>query len=227
MTTCNGTDTRLNDYVDGLLPEAECGDLARHLEGCPECRESVVALRFLKEQAAALPRSEEPPRDLWPAIEGALPGRRHGLRWLAWGAPRATPRAWPIGLAAAAALLVVASVSITLWMTGTDPVRNDSSGALMRAPGPALLASYRTAETEYVRATEDLMTVLESRREELSPETVALLEQNLRIIDDAIRLMWTALETDPGYSQNRHLFTTLYQKKITLLQRAIRLPSRS
>ena len=236
MSNCEWMDEQLNDFVDGLLSESAARDVTAHLETCAACRDSVGALRSLKAAAAALPDSLAPGRNLWPAIEGKLdagraglfsfgrrsggpgldsaPGTRHAA--MSWG--------WPAGLAAAAVVLVAVTVSITMLLMRGGPEPPATRVAIAPA-GEAVLASYREAENEYLRATEDLRAVLEQRRDELAPETIALLEENLRLIDDAITQMWTALENDPGRARNRHLFNRLYQKKVMLLQQAIRLPS--
>lgn len=232
MSNCERMDERLNDFVDGLLTDEAAREMTAHLESCAGCRDALESLRSLKAAAAALPDSLEPGRDLWPGIEGKLGARRAGL--FSFGARRSAPGehrtsmawGWPAGLAAAAVVLVALTATITMVVmrNGTEPA---PSRAAIAPAGGAVLASYREAESEYLRATEDLRVVLEQRRGDLAPETVALLEENLRVIDEAINQMWTALENDPGHARNRHLFNRLYQKKVMLLQQAVRLPSQS
>jgi anti-sigma factor RsiW len=60
---------RLNDYVDGLLPESERGEVEQHLTQCEGCRQEAEALRALLTAAGALPRNVLPERDLWPEIQ--------------------------------------------------------------------------------------------------------------------------------------------------------------
>ncbi len=62
----------LSDYVDGTLSAAQADAVARHVESCDACRHEVAALRELIARAEALPRSVEPPRDLWPGIAAAI-----------------------------------------------------------------------------------------------------------------------------------------------------------
>ena len=232
MTNCERMDEQLNDFVDGQLSDTAARDVTAHLESCAVCRDTVSALRSLKAEAAALPDSLAPGRDLWPAIEGKLGSGRAGL--FSFGRRSAGPgpnRAaiswgWPAGLAAAAVVLVALTASITMMLMRGGPEAPATRVAIAPA-GEAVLASFRAAENDYLRATEDLRTALEQRRKDLAPETIELLEENLRLIDDAINQMWTALENDPGRAGNRHLFNRLYQKKVMLLQQAVRLPSQS
>ncbi|HET6277212.1 MAG TPA: zf-HC2 domain-containing protein [Candidatus Polarisedimenticolia bacterium] len=232
MNDCGRMEERLNDFVDGELSEAAARDVTAHLEACAACRDTVVAVRSLKAAAAALPGSLAPGRDLWPAIEERIEAGRSGLLPFvplrrASGTRGATRFwGWPAGLAAAAVVLVAATASITMVLM-RGGAGSPEPQVVVTPAGQAVLASFRQAEIDYQRATDDLRAILEQRRGELAPETVALLEENLRVIDAAINQMWTALENDPGRSGNRHLFNSLYQKKVMLLQQAVRLPSQS
>ena len=232
MSNCERTDDQLNDFIDGLLSETAVRDVTAHLDTCAACRDTVGALRSLKAEAAALPDSLQPDRDLWPAIEGKLDSGP--ARLLSFGARRHAPGArrttmawgWPAGLAAAAVMLVALTATITMVVMRNGSEQPRTRDAIAPAGG-AVLASYRAAENEYLRATDDLRRALEQRRDDLAPGTIALLEENMRLVDEAITQMWTALENDPGHAGNRHLFNRLYQKKVMLLQQAVRLPSQS
>jgi len=62
----------LDDFVDGLLPEAEAREIETHLAECENCRDEFQSLQALLEKASHLPKVIEPPRDLWPDIEAKL-----------------------------------------------------------------------------------------------------------------------------------------------------------
>src|SRR5260370_37576042 len=99
---CAEAEDRLDDYVDGSLPEAEFQEMELHLAGCPPCREEERRLRAVLAQAAALPRLLSPARDLWPGIAERIGGRkRTALR--GWG---------PIGPAAAAAVAIALASTV-------------------------------------------------------------------------------------------------------------------
>ena len=70
--TCETVATQLDEYVDGLLAEAEFQEIELHLAGCDACRREERLLRALLTQAAALPREIVPPRDLWPDVVARL-----------------------------------------------------------------------------------------------------------------------------------------------------------
>lgn len=225
--SCEKMDERLNDYLDDLLPATGREEVDRHLRECAGCRDSLREMRALVREATSLPRTIEPPRDLWRGIEQDLlrvgriaresSTRRQGVGPFS---------AWLPGLAAAA-LIIVVTAGVTLLLTrGNRDGRSAARGG-MTGISAATLASYREAESVYLAATDDLLILLEDRRGELAPETLAVIESNLRIINDSIQEVRVALEEDPKSSQNRDLFTSLHWKKIMLLQQAVRLPPQS
>jgi anti-sigma factor RsiW len=226
MTGCREMEERLNDYLDGLLDQAERRAVDRHLAGCPGCQEALASLRALQAGAGALPRSLEPERDLWREIEAGLKPAGQILRprfpWLAAG----RPGAWAAGLAAAAAAAVIAVVVFTGRPGPTGPASPGISGdgaAVPAVAGTEVMDSFRAAEMEYLQAVEMLLATLESRREELSPETRAVIEENLRIINDSISKLWEALESEPDRPGAGHRLVELYRKKLSLLERTVRL----
>jgi anti-sigma-K factor RskA len=220
--SCKSQESRLNEYVDGTLPLEERAGLERHLEGCASCRETLEGLRALLGEAAGLPRELAPPRDLWPEIRESLaaepaarsaPPERLGAVG-AWGRRAA--------LAAAALLLVVASVSMTLLLT-----RGPEERAAVEPPVEEMvLPGLRVVELEYARATEELLALMEQNRDRLAPETMQVVERNLRIIDRAIQETRAALDQDPGNPHLGHFLTAMYQQKVEVLRRAARVSVR-
>ncbi len=208
--TDHPSDTRLNDYVDGLLQPAERKELEGHLSRCGDCRREVDQLGELLRKAEAL-GDVQPPRDLFPAIRAAATEVRttspDPSSWMRWGA-----------LAASVLILVGASVVFTRLGDG-------ESGSLAAIPADESLAELWAAEKDYVEASSRLMEALEQRRRELSPQTVSLIEEQVGIIDRAIADVRVAVERDKVDTNHAHLLTALYQKKIQLLWTASRLPS--
>ncbi|MGH7568015.1 MAG: zf-HC2 domain-containing protein [Gemmatimonadales bacterium] len=103
--TAHLTEERLNGFADGTLPERERREAAAHLADCAECRAGVAGIRAVLAGTAALPRSVEPPRDLWPDIAAGL---RDPEAASASRVPRRAPAvARRVALAAAAGLAAV------------------------------------------------------------------------------------------------------------------------
>jgi anti-sigma factor RsiW len=217
--TCEEAATRLDEYVDGDLTEAEFQEVELHLGGCPECRQQERRLRALIAEAAALPEEIRPAQDLWPDIAARLRGPE-GMRLV----PRTGLARWmgPMSIAAAAA--VVVALSAALWTRGGSVIiPSVPQGSLqpiaVGAPSSILLDS----ERDYARATADLMAAIEAQKETLAPETRAVLDANLKTIDDALAQVRAALVKDPGNSQLAHLLTSTHQKKVDALKRVVRL----
>ncbi|HEX9705413.1 MAG TPA: hypothetical protein VGA20_09220 [Gemmatimonadales bacterium] len=88
------TEDQAHHFADGSLAPPEQAAAASHLELCAVCRAEVAAIRGLLAEVTRLPRSIDPPRDLWPDVRSAMRTGTPGGRW------------WLLA-AAAAALLVV------------------------------------------------------------------------------------------------------------------------
>ncbi len=236
MKTCKTMDeTRLSQYVDGELDAAVRNEVERHLRGCADCPGIVDDQRAIRSAAAGLPRDIEPPRDLWSEIERRIEGS--GAVTSAGAGPPDSgdvtlpgsgrfhlARSWSVGLAAAAAVVVLVAGAAFL-------VRDDrrlSDGEATPPPGVSVtLASLKAAGADYRRMTAELEMLIEARREDLSPVTVSVLEENLRIIDEAFDEIQVALENDPHSAPHRALFTSIYRRKMMLLQQAFSLPPQS
>lgn len=181
--------------------------------------------RQLQERLEALPRSIEPQRDLWPAIQarietGKIERGKVVTGPFESGRPR---RPWLHRhglLAAAASLLVVVSSATTAWWLSTDSTPSAVSAA---ATAPAGWSEFIDAERAYQTVTDDLLLTLETRRERLAPETVRVVEENLRLIDQAIREARAALERDPANAGLATKVTDIYRRRVDFLKQINRL----
>ena len=105
--------------------------------------------------------------------------------------------------------------------------------ARTRAPKPAGVslvsngASKPTAEQTYDREITVLRTIVAKRQSELDSSTVAVIDHNLHIIDDAIAQCRSALKKDPN---SRFLMQSLddaLDTKLQLMRTVAMLPARS
>lgn len=234
---------RLDDFVDGELSARERRELEAHVEVCAACRADVESRRALRDQAAAVPRSIEPDRDLWPDIRSRLKGQelvqraeRADPAGLSGRARRWRPRplhapATRSTLAAAATVLLVAGgAALTVWLSGNGdpagaPRSADRTGAGGRTePDPvALVADWRSLEGEYVGAAEELQQALDEIGNELAPGTRRIVEDNLRVIDEAIAESRAALERDPANRELERALRAAWSSKVEMLQYVTRL----
>lgn len=84
-------------------------------------------------------------------------------------------------------------------------------------------------ETEpvYDREISKLRTIVKSRRSQLDPRTVAVLEQSIAVIDSAIAQSRAALAKDPASGFLAEQLNHSLEKKVELLRTAAMLPART
>ena len=82
-------------------------------------------------------------------------------------------------------------------------------------------------QADYARAADELTAALATERDRLRPETVALLEHNLGVIDAAMRESRDALARDPGNVELRGLFAAAARQRVELLRWATRVATSS
>ena len=187
-------------YHSGNLPRLESEAVEQHLLSCDACRADFRFQRTLKTEVAALARGIAPPDRVWQGIQYTI-GR---------GAPGAPAQAWWQRrgiLAAAAIVLITVTSAITALL-------------VRRSETPGSSGNFSVTEATYQRAAEELAQTLEARRSEMSPAALAVVEHNLRIIDEAIRETQAALAEDPRNERVAELLWASWEKKIDLLERA-------
>jgi hypothetical protein len=226
MMTHDEVLTRLDDWAGGELNDLEGAAVRVHLDGCDACRAEAEALRALVAEAAALPREIAPTRELWSGIEARIQPRAASapvipLRSRLQAPLRRQPPAWL--LAAAAVLLVATTSLVTLRFAGGPAGDGVRPGQGADAASMTAFAAFEPAEREYSRAIEDLRLLLDTRRDALAPETVAVLEENLAIIDAAIQQSRAALQADPSSRELAQMLAAAYDTKIEVLERAVQL----
>lgn len=208
-------DLELNDYVDGVLADADAQRVAAHIAECEACAQEIAQISSLRANLSALPHEIAPARDLragmWEKIDASvvtpIPAYTH------------TPiHAYtPRRLAAAAVLLIAASSAITVMILHRD---QPAQFAEPRSTGSRTLVSARSVELRYNGEVEELQAVLAKSRGRLAPETVRILTDNLAIIDKAIGEAKAALAADPNSDMLIDLLRSAYERKVDLLRQA-------
>ena len=106
-----------------------------------------------------------------------------------------------------------------------------ASGQLPRSvaasPGAVALQASRVVEAAYDREILQLRGLLDERREELDPATVAILESSLKVIDEAIAQSRAALARDPASAFLVDRLNRSLDKKLDVLRIAATLPART
>jgi tetratricopeptide (TPR) repeat protein len=227
---------KLSDYLDDDLPDEEREATAAHLAQCTECAQTLAELRQVVEAARVLP-SRPPARDLWNGIADRA-ANSAGRRVRSIAAFRAAPArrfSFTLPQLAAASLLLAAASGALTWTLrdAMNPrlhpaVINEQTAAAsattmtgdLSIVAPAPVATVSFADAQYDAAVSDLEKALAKGRKRLDPATVAIVQQNLQIIDGAIAQARQALDSDPANSYlSSHLVETR-RKKLDLLRQA-------
>lgn len=161
-------------------------------------------------------RDSAPATDLWPGIRTAV-APSVGRRVVSFTLPQ---------LAMAATLLIAVSAAVSWLALGPRGVAPASQGPAIRAvmePIEAVQPDVQRAtfaDEQYDAAIADLERILREERQRLDPQTVMVIERNLRAIDDAIGQSRAALDADPANTYlNSHL-ADARRRKLELLRRA-------
>jgi anti-sigma factor RsiW len=238
---------RIQDYVDDLLCREERAEVEHHIAACAQCRSEVAALRDLIDGLHDVPAEIQPDSDLLSGIRERIDAHGMPATQTMTGVDRGGVMTEPLDsrgvtttsaarwrdrslyslrypLAAAAVALIVVSTAVSVLIVR----RNGDAGVQANngtRNGNAVFAS-RQAESgvdqRYGEATAELERLLASQRSELAPETIRLVEENLRVIDQALAEARAALREDPSNPALTDFVRSAYEKKIDLLRHATR-----
>ena len=233
---------RLSEYLDGELTDEERHAIESHLAGCPRCTATLDELRQVVDHARSIgPRP--PQADLWPAIADriATPGWPAAPKRASAKAGVRPQRRVSLTLAqlAAAAVLLAAISSAVAWQIAGLSGRPE--GLHYTRPGPEAQGGaddatssadlqvrdqpVSFADAQYDAAVADLERALAKGRGRLDKTTIAIVEENLTIIDRAIAQAREALAADPANSYLSGHLIEARRKKLDLLRRATALTS--
>jgi hypothetical protein len=234
---------QLSEYVDEDLSPRERARVEAHLSECPSCARLVDDLRAVVAAAQSV-EDTAPARDLWPAIEGRLEPRvasprvvpidaRRGRRRFSFSVPQLAAASVAIALLSAGAVwMALRDGGGPLGPTASAPRSEEPITGAVEEPlsgaggetAPAVTVSDRgdaVTTAEYEAAVAELERLLDEAN--IEPELRQAIDENLAVIDDAIRQTRRALEEDPDdVYLNTHLASTM-QRKIDVLQDAARL----
>ena len=155
----------------------------------------------------SLPRSIEPPRDLWPEIESQLTAdlptdTRGGRR-----------RHWPI-LSAAAGLLL----AITLGIQFTGGLSSSPEPGTVQHDNPAnFVTTSLTIGSDLRQTRQELTSNVYRQLADLPPETRQVVAENLATINRALDEIDEALESAPQSRLDSHLLMIMYTDQLALL----------
>jgi anti-sigma factor RsiW len=208
------TEDERQALADHTAPAERRVELDAHLAACAECSGDVARLREITMRYKATPREPGPMDELWPSIRRRIEqhkvvpletGPRPVKRWIG------TRHAVALGAIAAGVVLTVVVLRPSHRIVVDSTVVQSDTGALRLV-------------TDSVRSYEDearvLLNRLELQRAMMRPEAAASIDRDLKVIDQAIAELQTAIQNDPRNPALRRLLATSYRQKVELLKRA-------
>jgi len=204
---------KLSDYLDDELTPADRQGVEAHLRQCGDCAATLSDLRRVIGAAGAL-RETPPPNDLWPAIAARIAsGPRAAAppprRMFAFTMPQ---------LVAASLVLVALSGWLALRVLSPAPPRRSASTVGSQPGGGGSLTPVAFDDQQYDTAIRELQEAIDRGRSRLDPETVAAVERNLRLIDQAVDDARRALAADPSSGYLSGYMVQTRQRKLELLR---------
>lgn len=234
---CSHFQNIIEDYHHGELEERQSAEASAHLGECAKCRGDLALLaaesRLYEAYATKVESTLDLDPDMWRrAAEGAASRPvRFGesqpagamAHWL--GLPLA---AFPwIRQTVAAVLLVAVSVTATWYIVERQHKANDKAAPMQAyAPGASsggeslesALQSIQRAEKEYIKAIQDLNSIVVKQESTLDPRAVAELQANLRAIDEHIAMARKAYYAQPTNAELAVYMLAAYSRKVEFLQ---------
>lgn len=219
----------LSALVDDELDPRRRREVEAHLAACGSCAAIVQDLRALRGAAAKL-EDRPPTRDLWPSIRDRIEARaRARVVPIETRRPGRVALTWTQLAAASVALVVIAGGAMWLALSGRVPMPGTETAPVadrsVSAPAPGTEAAQGVlvadfADETYAAAVADLAQALEASRGELDPATVATIERNLDIIDEAIAETRRALAADPNSVYLNGYLAAQMRRKLDVLRNA-------
>jgi hypothetical protein len=219
MTMHEDWTDQLSDYLDGELPADAAAAVEVHVRGCPACTAVLNDLKRVVAQAKAL-QPRLPETNLWNGIHGRRPAQRMRFTFT-------VPQ-----LATAAGLLMAVSGGVA-WQVSersARAVRSGESAAAVTAPPAvereapadrgAVPVSLSDSDVQYDAAVVDLEKAVKNGRGRLDASTIAIVERNLQIIDQAIAQARDALIVDPANGYLSSHLVEARRRKLDLLRHA-------
>lgn len=185
-----------NDAIDGTLDDGLQKPYDDHIASCVDCREEERLMRDLLDRTAQLPADIMPDRELWAGIEEKILETPKNI--IAF--PKFRRRLVQTVMGAAGVFIVFMLITVPV-----EPVENIAENE----PSQEELDREKL-EAEYARAKDSLMLALDARKDAMSPEILAMIEENLNIIENAVVDINRALATNPDDPQLERMLLVAY-----------------
>jgi hypothetical protein len=228
----------IQELIDGTIGAIRRAELERHLAECAECRSFLADMEAIRGTADSLDPLE-PPDGVWMQIAGRL--RQEGrVQAPPAPAPSHAPRYAMLAIAASLVLAVGVGIGllVTQYRSPDKPAPSAAATSATATPGnpgesidvESVEAEFRLAEQHYQNAISKLeqaarLDQAASGRGDnaLDPQTAAMLQKNLQVIDQAIAESRAAVRSEPLSASARDSLFDALKRKVALLQDTIAL----
>ena len=220
---CNQYQELVSDYIDGSLELGEQLQVERHLADCEACRAVRDDLLQIVHFSRQLPL-QTPSNAVWARIRSEVAAEPRASLWSRTARRLAALTSHHFNLsipqlvASAAALAIVASVTVTLLrqksLPGNDSVSDASRYAYSQ---DASRLSHRDMQ-QYEQRIDELTQTVEQRKEAWDPELRAAFQRNMIYIEQSLVECRHDLADDPGDDASQELMRIAYSEKVRLLE---------
>jgi anti-sigma factor RsiW len=241
--TCTQYREWIDDLVDGTIVPIRRVELERHFAACDACRALAADLQIIRDTAVSL-EPLEPPAGVWLQIAGRLRQQGHGLPPPQPVVRRSTRHTALLAIAAALVLLVGGAIGMLVIESrgqksppqpiasapASAPATQPAGNAQANVDVESVEAEFRLAEQHYQNAIAKLeqaarldQAAAGGSQAVLDPQTAAMLQKNLQVIDQAIAESRSALRAEPLSAPARDSLFDALRRKVALLQDTIAL----
>ncbi len=236
---CRDVRPALSELVDGIIARDVRPEVEAHLQGCSACRALLADLRRTREAARALPKMAAP-ESLWPkvqagfAAESGRPQRAADAAAVSAAGEKPAPRPGILafvprrtgilaGLAAAAVFVIAVSAGLYLTSRRATVPAGGAPGAAAAGQSMSVEAELDLADQHYQKAIAALEQEAKAGQGALDPQTAAVLQKNMGVVDQAIRESRAALRAEPTSDAAQSTLCEALQRKVGLLRDTISL----
>lgn len=212
---CSKARKLISDYTAGNLDEKN-STLKKHLQECSDCQKVLKDFQSITEKAKNLEKLSPSPQT-WLKIRSRLRAEEQQVMILRpqkkeWSSFIFFPGRFKYALSAALVLLVIISlvfIGPRFWR-GKDVFGENETQKYT-------LAKLEDAERHYQLAIKALMEAVSAQEENISPQTVEVFNENLKIIDSTIIACQRAVRLEPDNIEARNYLLAAYMEKVDLL----------
>jgi len=209
---CAKAQRLISDHTDKHLNGRQAQTLEQHVTECPVCAELLNEMQMIAREAKNM-KSVLPSENLWAGIESQIDrNERKSGNWANGIGQFFRFPLYSRELAFSVSGLLAGLVLMTLFYYGIPFIQNNGS-----IPGQVASNQFKEVDRHYQLAIEALNQAISVQNVELSPELAAVFQQNLEIIDDAIRSFRIAMNEYPEDQEANEYLLICYRKKLELL----------